>query len=142
MLAFCILLEESADLVNQNSTPKMLALGIYTVSIVLFITAIWLMRRTLLLRRRVEQKYRINAGILDDWKRGLTLVKSYEDQEVLLGLDILRALNEAQNKFWDRPTFEALMEHRNERIAAKAKFIHEKLLTSAAESSSPTTDTK
>lgn len=135
MLAFYILSKEVADVATY--TPLPLIWTIYVLSVTIFVLAIGLAIKTVNLRKRVEDKYKTNANMLKQWERGLRLVKSYEDEEVINGLDMLHALNEAQNKFWDRHVFEVLMEHKNQRIAAKAKFIYEKL-ASSTETDAPT----
>ncbi|MGA9773442.1 MAG: hypothetical protein WBV94_30705 [Blastocatellia bacterium] len=131
----------SEELTNvANSMPMPLVLAMYALSIAIFILAILLAIKTIGLRKRVENKYKDNADILKTWKRGLSLVTSFEDEEVLNGLDLLHVLNEAQKKFWDRHVFEILMEHKNQRIATKAKFIYDKLAPSTTETPAPVID--
>ncbi len=140
MPALYILFDEHSELVA--STPLPLVWTMYGLSLAIFIIAIRLAIKTRNLRKRVEDKYKINASMLEEWERALELVKSYEDEEVLLGLDTLHALNVAQNKFWDRHVFEAMKGHKNQQIADKAKFIYEKLATSTTKPPAPAIDKK
>ena len=113
-----------------NASSGIVIISVYIVSGAIVLLGIFLLIRAIKIKREVQDDYRKNMAILEDWNRAIALAYSGNESHILVSLDILWALNDPLMYPETQPILHLLSNHANEAISMRAKDILEKQVTS------------